>query len=115
MAGVEPAVCMDALTKARVQPMVDRSMPGRCCPGVRGRDQVRLLITYDPEAGCAYVQVGAFRYSDRQVELDDDTIADYDERGDIIGIEFIGVSEPELAFASRVPKTVNVPVKGDLL
>lgn len=76
---------------------------------------MRLLITYDPEAGCAYLQVGAFRYSERQVELDDDTIADYDERGDIIGIEFLGVGQPELVIASGVPKTVDVPVKGDLL
>jgi uncharacterized protein YuzE len=75
---------------------------------------VRLVVSYDPESGCAYIRVGAPRYSDRTVELDDDTWVDYDEAGDVIGVEFIGVSAPEIVELRR-RQTADVPVEGDLL
>jgi uncharacterized protein YuzE len=75
---------------------------------------VRLVVSYDPEAGCAYVQVGAFRYSDRTVELDSDTLVDYDERGDVVGVEFLGVSTPEITVLRR-RQIADVPLEGDML
>lgn len=81
---------------------------------------MRLRIAYDPEAGCAYVMMGAPRKVRRTVELDDDVWADYDDDNQVIGIEFLGVSTPELTiyepgeFVTRPPRE-DVRVKGDLL
>jgi uncharacterized protein YuzE len=76
---------------------------------------VRLVISYDPESGCAYVRVGASRYSARTVELDSDTWVDYDEEGDVIGVEFIGVSTPEVVELAPRRSVTIVPVRKELL
>jgi uncharacterized protein YuzE len=81
---------------------------------------MRLLITYDPEAGAAYVYVGAPGYSARTVELDDSTMADYDETGEVIGVEFLGVSMPVLEIlgsVTRLPRRSRqtLKVKDELL
>lgn len=73
---------------------------------------MRLRVTYDPESGCACVYVGAARRVKRSVELDEDTVADYDANDQVVSIEFIGVSTPEFELLSgrfrRAQETVNV-------
>lgn len=78
---------------------------------------MRLRVTYDPEAGCAYAYIGARRRVKRTVELDEDTMADYDENDQIIGIEFIGVSTPEFELLSAEFRRAqeDVKVKGEVL
>lgn len=81
---------------------------------------MRLVITFDPEAGCAYVSVGAPRRAAATRELDEDTSVDYDENGEVTGVEFIGVSTPELVILEPRPERVrrrftDVTLKGELL
>ena len=80
-----------------------------------------MRVTYDPEAGAAYVYLGPARFSARTAELDSDcsVMVDYDEHGEVIGIEILGVSQPELEVyaprRSRARKVERTEVKGELL
>lgn len=54
-----------------------------------------MIVTFDPEADAIYVAFGPRRAGDvaRTVELGDERQADYDAEGNLLGVEFLGVSQ----------------------
>lgn len=82
---------------------------------------MRLRVTYDPEVGAAYILIGGPRRVSRTVELDEDTWADYDSEDQVIGIEFLSVSEPEVVIlhpgqgVTKPPRITTVKTTGEVL
>ena len=51
-----------------------------------------MQVQYDPEADAVYVRLREPRGSIRTDRVDERRLADYDERGDVIGVELLSVS-----------------------
>ena len=51
-----------------------------------------MKITYDPEADAMYIYLKDIK-SAKTKEIDQNTIVDYDEKGNVIGIELLFVKE----------------------
>lgn len=62
-----------------------------------------MKITFDKEADAVYIKFSDGKFSSNKI-MDEDTILDLDERGNILGIEIINASK-------RVPKDFLSNVK----
>ena len=51
-----------------------------------------MKITFDKEADAVYIELNRGEFSSNK-KIDDDTIIDLDEKGNILGIELLNVSK----------------------
>ncbi len=51
-----------------------------------------MKITFDKEADAVYIELNSGEFSSNK-KIDDDTIIDLDEKGNILGIELLNVSK----------------------
>lgn len=67
-----------------------------------------MKITYDPEADAMYIYLDENAEVFETKEINEDTIIDYDKRGNIVGIEILSVKEkrPQLLDKLKVENLV---------
>lgn len=51
-----------------------------------------MQVRYDPEADAVYVDLREAQGRVRSRRIDEQRVLDYDERGDLVGVEFLFVS-----------------------
>ena len=54
-----------------------------------------MEIRYDREAGAVYIRIGGGKVAESE-EVDDGVIVDYDEKGNVIGIEILEFSKKKI-------------------
>ncbi|MEM3574598.1 MAG: DUF2283 domain-containing protein [Candidatus Bathyarchaeia archaeon] len=67
-------------------------------------------ISYDHESDTLYVRVREGRVAESD-EVDDGIIVDYDEGGNIVGIEVLGFSERKMDLNELVTRGLKVLIK----